>query len=321
MSLGTVSRVLNEDPTLNIKDSTRQRILSIAEHLEYHAIHTSSKKSASKGFKDAKSKDLVVLFSHVKSVEINDPYYLAIRYGIESQCKNLGLNLTCCYRDEVDLFSEHTIGVLLVGRCGFDRLNSIPEFLKDKICYVDHTDSENKYDSVNVDLVKISKIVVDFFISKGHNRIGYIGGYDGEGEIDIREKTFVEYGGLRNVINHEDILRGDFTSLSGYELAKKLLKSGNYPSALFVANDSIAIGVLRAIHEFGIKIPEQISLISINDIPTASFTLPPLSTVKIHAEMMGIEAVNLMFNKHRDQRVNPISIVIPAELKIRATTS
>ncbi|MCV5779001.1 substrate-binding domain-containing protein, partial [Escherichia coli] len=80
------------------------------------------------------------------------------------------------------------------------------------------------------------------------------------------------------VVQESDLYRGDFSSASGYQLAKEML-AGDWPKALFVASDSIAIGVLRAIHEKGLAIPQQIELISVNDIPTAKFTFPPLSTV------------------------------------------
>lgn len=72
-----------------------------------------------------------------------------------------------------------------------------------------------------------------------------------------------------------------------------------------MASDSIAIGVLRAIHERGLNIPQDISLISVNDIPTARFTFPPLSTVRIHSEMMGSQGVNLLFEKARDEACAP----------------
>lgn len=94
------------------------------------------------------------------------------------------------------------------------------------------------------------------------------------------------------MVREEDIWRGGFSSSSGYELAKQMLAREDYPKALFVASDSIAIGVLRAIHERGLNIPQDISLISVNDIPTARFTFPPLSTVRIHSEMMGSQGVS-----------------------------
>uniref|UniRef100_UPI001D0DD43F substrate-binding domain-containing protein n=1 Tax=Klebsiella grimontii TaxID=2058152 RepID=UPI001D0DD43F len=80
------------------------------------------------------------------------------------------------------------------------------------------------------------------------------------------------------------------------------------------------IGVLRAIHERGLSIPEDISLISVNDIPTARFTFPPLSTVRIHSEMMGSQGVNLLVEKARDGRALPLNVFVPSVLKLRGTT-
>ncbi|MEN1932503.1 substrate-binding domain-containing protein [Escherichia coli] len=133
--------------------------------------------------------------------------------------------------------------------------------------------------------------------TRGVNRIGFIGGEDEPGKADIREVAFAEYGRLKQVVREEDIWRGGFSSSSGYELAKQMLAQEDYPKALFVASDSIAIGVLRAIHERGLNIPQDISLISVNDIPTARFTFPPLSTVRIHSEMMGSQGVNSVYEK------------------------
>lgn len=84
--------------------------------------------------------------------------------------------------------------------------------------------------------------------------------------------------------------------------------------------NSIAIGVLRAIHERGLNIPQDISLISVNDIPTARFTFPPLSTVRIHSEMMGSQGVNLVYEKARDGRALPLLVFVPSKLKLRGTT-
>ena len=100
-----------------------------------------------------------------------------------------------------------------------------------------------------------------------------------------------------------------------------MLAQAEFPRALFVASDSIAIGeLLRAIHERGLAIPEDISLISVNDIPTARFTFPPLSTVRIHSEMMGSQGVNLLIEKARDGRALPLNVFVPSVLKLRGTT-
>ncbi|MEF1341115.1 transcriptional regulator EbgR, partial [Vibrio rotiferianus] len=173
---------------------------------------------------------------------------------------------------------------------------------------------------VDIDLARISKQVVDFFVEQGYERIGFIGGQDEPNTADIRENAFVEYGSLKGVVSEDDIYRGDFSSLSGYDLAKAMLAKGDFPKALFIASDSIATGVLRAIHEFGLNIPQDIALISVNDIPTARFTFPPLSTVRIHSEMMGIQGVNLLVEKYRDGRALPLQVHVPSKLKLRGTT-
>ncbi|EGQ9974336.1 transcriptional regulator EbgR [Vibrio vulnificus] len=314
VSLATVSRVLNEDPTLSVKEETKHRILEIAEKLEYR---TSSAKKNS--IAAVPAHHFLALYNYKPEAEINDPYYLSIRHGIETQCEKLGIDLTNCYDSKIDPDVKKITGVLMVGKTTPAAMLRASK-MTDNICYLDFSDDHGNFDSVDIDLVKISKEVTDFFISQGFDRIGFIGGQDEPGQADIREMAFAEYGQLKGVVNDADIYRGDFSSSSGYKLAKSMLERSDYPKALFIASDSIAIGVLRALLEHGLNIPRDISLISVNDIPNARFTFPPLSTVRIHSEMMGIQGVNLLVEKARDGRALPLKVYVPSKLKLRGTT-
>ncbi|WP_336218263.1 transcriptional regulator EbgR [Citrobacter amalonaticus] len=314
VSLATVSRVLNDDPTLNVKEETKHRILEIAEKLEYK---TSSARRNQSG--TVSLQHILAIYSYQQELEINDPYYLAIRHGIETQCEKLGIELTNCYLNNALPEVKKAVGVLIVGKPSTARREAALQ-LSENICFIDFHEPGGKFDSVDIDLVRISKEIVDFFIENGATRISYIGGEDEPGKADIRESVFTEYGRLKGVVSEKDIWRGDFSSASGYQLAKKMLARGDCPNALFVASDSIAIGVLRAIHEHGLAIPQDISLISINDIPTARFTFPPLSTVRIHSELMGSQGVNLVVERARDSRTLPLHVFVPSELKLRGTT-
>ncbi|HHQ4709859.1 TPA: substrate-binding domain-containing protein [Aeromonas veronii] len=280
VSLATVSRVLNEDPSLSVKEETKQRIFEIAERLEYKTS------SARKGVHKSKLHFLVV-YAYPQSTEVNDPYYLAIRYGIETQSARLNIELTHLYNCGEGRELSAVDGILVVGTLTAERL------------------------------ALISQQVVDYFIAQGHQRIGYIGGQDEN--PDLRELAFRDYGQRLGVVQESDLYRGDFSSASGYQLAKEML-AGDWPKALFVASDSIAIGVLRAIHEKGLAIPQQIELISVNDIPTAKFTFPPLSTVRIHSELMGSQGVNLLVERLRDERDIPLRVLVPSKLTLRGTT-
>ncbi|GLR08168.1 transcriptional regulator EbgR [Mixta theicola] len=314
VSLATVSRVLNDDPTLNVKEETKHRILEIAEKLEYKTSSSRKTQMHADGHHH-----ILALYSYQQELEINDPYYLAIRHGIEMQCEKLGIELTNCYLNNTQPDLKKITGVLIVGKPS-QAIRDAATSLSDNICFIDFHEPDSEYDAVDIDLVRIAKEVINFFIAQGATRIGFIGGEDEPGKADIREAAFVEYGHLKGVVSDADIWRGGFSSSSGYELAKTMLAKGDYPGALFVASDSIAIGVLRAIHEHGLAIPQDISLISVNDIPTARFTFPPLSTVRIHSEMMGSQGVNLLVEKARDGRALPLNVFVPSKLKLRGTT-
>ncbi|MCW8332302.1 transcriptional regulator EbgR [Vibrio sp. SCSIO 43135] len=314
VSLATVSRVLNDDPTLSVKEDTKRRILEIAEKLEYKT--SSSKKSI---LSKKQNHHFLALYNHKQEAEVNDPYYLSIRHGIETQCDKLGIELTNCYDNHIEIENHKITGILLVGRCTPAALKQAQK-LTDNICNVDFQSPELPYDSVDIDLTRISKEIVDFFVNQGYSRLGFIGGEDAPNTPDIREMAFSEYGQLKGVVSPNDIYRGDFSSSSGYDLTKEMLSKPDFPNALFIASDSIAIGVLRAIHEHGLNIPDDISLISVNDIPTAKFTFPSLSTVRIHSEMMGIQGVNLLVEKVRDGRALPLQVYVPSKLKLRGTT-
>lgn len=243
-----------------------------------------------------------------------------MRYGIETQCEKLGVALSAGYDFNGDKALPAADGLLVIGR----PQPALYEQLRQQetpVVFIDGVVEDERFDCVNVDLYKISRKVIDYFIGRGYQRIGFIGGRDHPAGIDQREQAFVEYGRQQNVVRAQDIYHGDFSSQSGYQCAKAMLQSQNgYPPALLVATDSIAIGVLRALHEHGIQVPGQIALISVNDIPTARFIFPALSTVRIPSETMGAQAVNLLTERLRDERAVPLSIFVPSSLQLRDTT-
>ena len=312
VSVATVSRVLNDDPTLSVKSQTRQKILEAAERLEYKV--PSVKRQANQRLTFA------ALYTHGQELEINDPYYLAMRYGIETQCEKLGITLVSCYDFKGDRTLPAVDGLLIIGKP-----QSVAQAILEQqdlpLVYLDGVTNDPRFDCVSVDLYKISQKVIDYFISRDYLRIGFIGGRDDPEYADQRERAFVEYGLSKNVVQPQDVYYGDFSSQAGYQCAKKMLSaSKDYPPALFVATDSIAIGVLRALHEHGVKVPEQMALISVNDIPTARFVYPALSTVRIHSETIGAQGVNLLMERIRDDRTIPLSVFVPSSLLLRDTT-
>lgn len=89
------------------------------------------------------------------------------------------------------------------------------------------------------------------------------------------------------------------------------------PTAIFVANDSMAAGCYKAAYEIGLKIPEDISIIGFNDIPTAKYMIPPLTTVKVQMEYMGEYAVHMLEERLNEERELCMKVTLPARLYIR----
>lgn len=131
VSLATVSRVLNDDPTLNVKEETKHRILEIAEKLEYKT--SSAKKHLTNA---VVQHHVLALYSYKQEMEINDPYYLSIRHGIETQCERLGIELTNCYKNNQLPDLKKITGVLIVSKPTPETLRKAAA-LTDNICFID----------------------------------------------------------------------------------------------------------------------------------------------------------------------------------------
>jgi len=313
VSISTVSRVLNYDSTLSTSNETKKKIFEIAEDLSYEK-HINKKKSNNK---------IAVIKWYTEEEELNDLYYLSIRLGIEKKCKEFNYSVVTYTQDNVDyLKSESIQNIIAVGK--FSK-SEIEKFVSEdsNIVFVDYSPNENTFDSVVANLELVTKNVVDYFIEKGHKNIGYIGGREffkdkSDYVEDVRGVTFERYLKKLNLWNGKNIYIGSFTVDDGYNLMKKAIieLKKELPTAFFVANDTMAIGSLRALTECSIEVPNRVNIIGANDISVAQYLNPPLSSVKIFTENMGETAVELLL-----ERINGRTIVkkvsLSTELIIR----
>lgn len=307
LSTSTISRILNDDSTLNVQESTKKRVLEVAEQLNY---------KFSKKIKAAKNIHITVFSFFSEKEEINDPYYLSIKYGIKNESAANNISVSFIYEGDFSLIPK-TDGIIVIGTISEKKLNILEEYSKN-ILLLDQTKRHSKYDSVGIDLEEISKDILEHFIKCGFKKIGYIGSRDFIKTADIREKTFIDFSKLHNIDYEDNIYIGkDFSSSTGYELALEMIEKGNLPEAVFAANDSLAIGVLKACHEKRIDVPETLSLFSINDIPAAEFMFPSLSTVHTNSEYLGVASVKLLTDRIHSKREFPVYMIIPSTLVFR----
>ncbi|MDO4620393.1 MAG: LacI family DNA-binding transcriptional regulator [Lachnospiraceae bacterium] len=313
VSMATVSRVLNHDSTLNVQEETRQRIFETAEKLEYQARPQKRRK---------KKQKIGVFYSYSPKEELDDPYYLCIRLAIEKQLESSGYQKYEIREGDAGEDISSLDGAICTGTF----TGAMIEWIRGWNCptvFIDADPDPKSFDSVIVDYGDAMHDVIDYFISCGHTKIGMIGGIErDENGMEIPDSRTVVY---RNYLKekglyHDEYMKyGPYYAESGYRLFKELVAEGDLPTALFTANDSVAAGVYRAAYELGLSIPQDVSIIGFNDIPTAKYMTPPLTTVRLYMEFMGEYAIKLLDERVSGNRTVCVRSVVSTKLRERSS--
>ncbi|UOQ45613.1 LacI family DNA-binding transcriptional regulator [Halobacillus salinarum] len=318
----TVSRVLNNDQTLSVSTEARNKILQVARELGYKTLQ--ERKKEQKLSNSAPGK-VGILLCHSVEEELNDAYFLSIRHGIENECEKRGLNSTEILR--IKSFKEEQMSkdiehLIVVGRISEEFLNPYKPQLK-TIVYINHSVDDSLYDSIAIDFEKATKQALDHLLSLGYRRIGFVGGQEREhlpnGHVDFedgRKTTFKQVLHEQGLFDPDAFYTGEFTMSDGYELMRKAIQKGDLPEAFFVASDAMAIGAIRALNEQNYRVPEDVAIVSFNDIESAQYTSPPLTTVRVRTEEMGKLGVKLMLDRLEGRDI-PVKVTVPTELVVR----
>jgi len=311
VSPATVSRVLNYDESLNVQDATRQRIFEAAEELEYQV---KEKKKRRKKLK------LGVLYSYSLEEELEDTFYLSVRIAIEKKIAEDGYKMVRISSWDPLESVVALDGIICLGTFSQSAVKRIDAFQK-PIVFVDASPDEEKYDSVVIDMKKSVQKVMDYLFDKGHRKIAYIGGSevdeDGKKVDDDRTLSYEAYMKKKKIFRQEYMKIGGYYPKYGYKLMKELLELNDKPTAVFVGNDALAIGCYKAITELDLKIPEDVSVIGFNDISSAKYLSPPLTTVRLYMEFMGERSVMALADRIYTERTIPLRMTVPSKLMIR----
>ncbi|MCG5480278.1 LacI family DNA-binding transcriptional regulator [Sinorhizobium alkalisoli] len=301
VSSATVSRVLNYDPTLSISTKKRQAIIETAEALNYATPRNRSRAAAQSlgaGLKIA----LVHFLDPAK--ELADPYYVGVRLGIESRCQALKSEVVKVFltgnAPEATIL-EGASGVVAVGHYYGEELEWLRRHSR-HLVFADYAPIGDLDDSVLSDVAHAMTRLLEAAHGMGYRRIGFVGWVDafyGPDNIhaERRCRTFIDWMTKAGLYDPDLCMVERLTPDSGYMLTKAMLSNPNPPTLLITCNDNMALGAYRAIRELGLRIPEDVAVASFNDIPVAQFLAPPLTTVKIPAELIGETAVDLLLER------------------------
>jgi len=314
VSITTVSRTLNFDKTLSISDNKKKRIFEVAEDLEY-------KTPRRKRLESAPKINVALIYWYTLTQELEDPYYLAIRRGIERTAEQNNVNILKIPKSGNKFLFDAVNGIdgiIALGKFANSEIKTFAE-VTNNLVFVDFSSFQGKFDGIVIDFKEAMSQVLDYMVEeKKYKNIGFLGGREYVHNKDVvigerREQYFIEYMKKRELYVPENIVTSSFTSECGYKMMKEVLTYKNRPNAYFAASDSIAIGAMKAIHEAKLRIPEDIGIVGFNDIPNALYTFPPLTTVRVETEFMGEKSVELILEQINGRKVG-VKLTVSTEL-------
>jgi LacI family transcriptional regulator len=242
--------------------------------------------------------------------DITNPFYPAFQRGIQSVTNKKNYDLIIYDTDEKEENEKRNL--LSLEHAGVDGaivslfhhgVEHLRPLIDQGIPVVywrgrPHVEEDLVIDMIFVDNVAMAKTAVSYLIEKGHTRIGMIAGLEDTPPRQNRIRGFCEALKEHNLPLDEVLIQdGDFTETGGYLGMKKLLSLKPRPSAVFAANDLMALGAMLAIREAKLRIPDDIALVGLDDIPTAKLVHPPLTTISQMQENIGRTAAEMIFER------------------------
>lgn len=318
VSQATVSLALNNKP--GVSEETRNKILQIADEYGYFKKPGSTKKN-------------ILFIKYIGSgaaIEQNGDFIARVIDSIEQTSSNLGYKLIIKnimaseFHSEIKAINyEEYSGIIFLGT---EAKSDDITFLKDisiPIVAVDNKFEKHDIDSVVMDNYSGIYNAVSHLVSLGHKKIGYIDSNVRFSNFDHRTdayyKSIEEFGLKKNqmVLQAAPNLEGAYTDM--LEHLRECIH--NIPTAFIAANDTIMIGAAKALREYGLIIPDQISLIGFDDIPFCTALDKPLTTIRVYKERMGELAVKLLNDKINSPTEETVKILVGTRLIERESTS
>jgi LacI family transcriptional regulator len=320
-SKATVSAVLNDSSS--VKTSTRARILDVMDELNYRP-----RAAGRNGEKVGRSLAIVIK-------EIDNPYYAEVVAGARAAANKKGYTVQIgtsegdpdAEKRLVDVFRSKDIDGLIIIPVISEQadLSYVFELNRRNIPYVLLEEVRGIQASViDVDNIEASKSAVKYLIDLGHTEILHFAGP----EYSMHSEERIE--GVRRAYSESSLVFGDEVVVpagahlaDGYRAGKAYFASReNRPTGITCYNDLVAIGLMRALEERGLRVPQDVSVIGYDDIEILEYLPTPLTSIRVPKREMGQKAAELLIQQIEAQKkVPPQKIHLQAELVVRKTTT
>ena len=317
VSRSTVSRVINSHQY--VRQDVRERVLRVIQETGFHP------NVAARALASQRSWMIGLVLPRSVSSFFADPYFPRLTQGIAQACNHhnytLGLFLVSTPEDEDKIFPRVSRkgfldGILVQSGAMNDQLNERLVNLTVPIVVVGRPFHTNDISYIDVDNVKATFEAVTHLVHLGYRNIGTITGpINSTVSLDRKEgylSALLKHG---LAVNKSLIVEGDFTEAGGYLAMQQLLAAK--PDAIFAASDIMALGAIRAVRDAGLRVPGDIAFVGFDDLPLASLSNPPLTTVHQPIAEFGEKAVEILIDLIENGIKPSRRIIMDTELVIR----
>jgi LacI family transcriptional regulator len=326
VSISTASRALSDDPTRPVARQTRERIWEAARQLNYQPNVAAQRLVRRVDSQVRRTYNVGLILGNV-SYKFSDPFWSPILDGVDDELIRQEYHLRFAFTED-DLKRErqrrllspaHIDGLILAGGpCAFDHAAAIGRFV-----IIEGSDQDGPWqETLPADVIAIEKRramyrIVEHLAALGHRRLGFVGPAP---TVDERAESFIHALARCDLpFDPALYLLSPWTAEGAYAIAQELFGRCAIPDALVCACDTIAIGVMRAAKERGLRLPDDLAITGFDDIAVARDLDPPLTPVHVPKELLGELAVRKLIERICHPERPPVVQVVPTTLVVRAS--
>lgn len=306
VSQPTVSLVLGDNPEARVADETRERVLRVARELGYRP------NLVARGLVQRRSYALGVVVP-----DLSNPFFADVVSGCEKVAAEEGYAVLLCEtrhtsleRHLEELRSRMVDGVILDAV----EVETVPEAALGDLNVVLVDEPDGRWPGVASDAERVGELAAEHLLSLGHRSLAFLGPAHDVHGFRLRERGF--FRTLREAdvdLPSERLRRVPPTVAGGREGMRELLALPPRPTAVFCANDLLAVGALKECLASGVSVPGEISLVGSDDIELARVVTPELTTVAVPSREMGARAARLLVRRlegerERTHRLRPLDV-------------
>jgi DNA-binding LacI/PurR family transcriptional regulator len=313
VSPSTVSRVLNGDT--RVGEAYRRRVMRAVEELDYRPNRLA------RNLRKQRSASIGVVVS-----DIENPHFTEMVRAVEDHAYREGHTVLVCNTDETPdkqrvyldvMLDERVLGVIISPS---DPAGAEIGTLLDAgipVIAFDREVADPRADAVVADNVGATRTAVELLLAQGRrDLVLVVGGRDVETGAERLDGFTLA---MRAAGLEPRSVDGEFRIDRAYTAVRELLAGPDRPQGLVVANNLMTLGALRAIREAGVRVPDEMALVAIDDPPWAPFVEPPLTTLAQPVRKMAADAMELLLQRVAGTRAEPRRILHPFELRLRAS--